>query len=118
MNLGRLANAGLTAAALMFGNLARAGDEFEGRYRVGPTTCNVTPVKMAFEVRWQRGVGHMMFFYEPGAAAGRHRFVSEDKPDGRDRFEFDDDRLNRGRFVRADGKVFPVYRLLPGSGSR
>lgn len=117
MKPGRFAAAGLTAAALMFGSLAHADDEFEGRYRVGPTSCTVTPVKMAFEVRWRRGVGHMMFFYEPGAAAGRRVFVSEDKPDGRDRFEFDDAGLNRGRFVRADGKVYPVRRLTSGSGS-
>ena len=87
-----------------------AADEFEGRYRVGPTTCTVTPVKMAFEVRWQKGSGHMLFFFDAQTDDGRYVFVSEEKPDGRDRFEFDDARLRTGKFVRADGRVFAVRK--------
>lgn len=97
--------------AAWLGGVALAADEFEGRYRVGPTTCTVTPVRMAFEVRWKRGNGHMLFFFREETPEGRYIFASEDKPDGRDRFEFDDRRLRSGRFVRSDGKVFEVRRL-------
>jgi hypothetical protein len=85
---------------------AAAAGEFEGRYRVGETTCTVKPIKMGFEVRWAKGTGAMIFFGEEG-----HRFVSEDAGKGSDSFVFDDDTLNSGTFIRADGKQTPVKRL-------
>jgi hypothetical protein len=84
--------------------------EFEGRYRVGPTTCTVKPVRMAFEVRWAKGREAMLFFFDDTDAQGRPVFVSEDRGRGTDRFIFDDNRYNAGIFVRADGKSFPVKR--------
>ena len=85
--------------------------EFEGRYRVGGTTCTVKPIKMAFELRWAKGKGAMRFFSDGVSAEGKPRFVSEDHGKGQDRFEFDDGNYNSGRFIRADGKVLTVQRL-------
>lgn len=79
---------------------------FEGTYRVGETTCTVKPIKMAFEVRWKKGSGSMIFFGEEG-----NRFVSQDKGKGQDVFVFDDDSLDTGKFVRADGKEMTVKRI-------
>lgn len=82
------------------------GDEFEGKYRVGDTTCIVKPVKMAFEIRWAKGSGSEYFFYKDANV-----FESEeDKSGGRNEFRFDDANYNSGTFVRADGKIFPISR--------
>ena len=61
---------------------------------------------MGYEVRWARGSGAMIFFAEQG-----NRFVSEDAGQGRDAFVFDDDNLNSGTFIRADGKQAALRRL-------
>lgn len=80
--------------------------EFEGKYRVGDTTCTAKPVKMAFEIKWAKGTGTEYFFYKDANV-----FESEeDKTGGRNEFRFDDENYNSGTFVRADGKTFPVSR--------
>ena len=80
--------------------------EFEGKYRVGDTTCTVRPDRMAFEVKWAKGSGSEYFFYKDAQV-----FESEeDKSGGRNEFRFDDENYNTGTFVRADGKTFPVSR--------
>ncbi len=80
--------------------------EFEGRYRVGDTTCMVRPDRMAFEVKWAKGSGSEYFFYKDANV-----FESEeDKSGGRNEFRFDDENYNTGTFVRADGKTFRVTR--------
>jgi hypothetical protein len=81
--------------------------EFEGKYRVGETTCTVRPDRMAFEVKWAKGSGSEYFFYKDAKV-----FESEeDKSGGRNEFRFDDDNYNSGTFVRADGKTFSVSRV-------
>jgi hypothetical protein len=85
--------------------------EFEGRYKVGNTTCTVVPIKMAFEVKWIKGQGVMSFFFDKTTPEGKSIFVSEDFGKGRDKFIFDDNFYNVGLFLRADGKVFTVERL-------
>jgi hypothetical protein len=84
---------------------------FAGTYRVGETTCTVKPVKMAFEVKWARGSGTMMFFFDGDESAGRYSYSSEDTGEGRDTFIFDDDRFETGRFVRADGREMAVRKI-------
>lgn len=80
--------------------------EFEGKYRVGDTTCTVRPDKMAFEVKWAKGSGSEYFFYKDAKV-----FESEeDKSGGRNEFRFDDDNYNSGTFLRSDGKSFSVSR--------
>lgn len=111
MRMTSLPAAVLLAISLWVSSLAFAADEFEGRYQVGTTACTVTPIKMAFEVRWKKGTGHMLFFFDAETTDGRYVFASEDKADGKDRFEFDDGRLRAGKFVRSDGKVFAVRKL-------
>ena len=86
------------------------GEEFEGTYQVGGTTCMVRPIKMAFEVRWTKGKGSMVFFYESNSRFGDHTYVSEEKPDGLDRFVFSDERLASGVFIRSDGVRYPVKK--------
>lgn len=87
------------------------GGEFEGIYRVGHTTCSVTPVKMAFEVRWAKGSGAMVFFYEWRSPFGEHVYVSEAKPNGVDRFVFATAELTAGVLLRADGARLPVTKV-------
>ena len=78
--------------------------EFQGKFKVGDTSCTVKPVKMAFEVKWAKGSGVEMFFFKDG-----NTFESDAKG-GPNRFEFDDENYNTGTFYRADGKTFPVQR--------
>ncbi len=85
--------------------------EFEGRYRVGKTSCSVIPVKMAFEVKWKKGQGVMLFFFDTTTPDGKTIFLSKDLGKGRDQFIFYDNGYNDGLFVRADGKKFKVERL-------
>lgn len=85
--------------------------EFEGRYKVGNTYCTVKPIKMAFEVKWTKGKGSMIFFFGQTTQDGKVVFISKELGKGRDQFVFDDDRYNVGVFIRADGKVFAVERL-------
>lgn len=84
--------------------------EFEGRYQVGETTCTVTPVKMAFEVKWTKGTGTEMFFYD-NAEDGKYTFASEPKAGKTNVFSFDDENYTSGTFYRGDGREFPVKRI-------
>ena len=85
---------------------ATGSTEFEGKYQVGDTTCTVKPAKMAFEVRWAKGSGVEMFF-----AHGDNGFKSDPSKGEPNRFVFDDDKYNSGKFFRGDGKTFPVKRI-------
>ena len=80
--------------------------EFEGKFQGRDTTCTVTPVKMAFEVRWEKGSGVEMFFAKEGNA-----FESSPEKGPTNRFEFDDASYSTGTFYRADGKSFPLKRV-------
>lgn len=80
--------------------------EFEGKYRVGETTCIVKPVKMAFEVRWAKGSGVEMFAFTED-----NTFESAPGEHDSNAFVFDDGNYNRGTFYRADGKSFAVTRV-------
>lgn len=83
---------------------------FEGKYKVGDTTCTVKPVKMAFEVRWAKGSGVEMFFFEErGTFAAT--FKSSSEQGTTNSFVFDDKNYDSGNFYRADGKEFAVTRL-------
>ncbi|HEX8369243.1 MAG TPA: DUF3828 domain-containing protein [Pyrinomonadaceae bacterium] len=92
-------------------NAANESGNFEGTYKVGATTCTVKPVKMAYEIKWAKGSGTMLFFTGDDVVAGANIFVSEDTGKGRDKFIFDDDNFATGKFVRADGKEMPVSRV-------
>lgn len=89
---------------------APALGEFEGKYQVGETTCYVKPVKMAFEVKWEKGAGAEMFFSE-GRADDRYIFASDPDSGKANSFAFDDDNYETGIFYRADGREFPVKRI-------
>lgn len=83
---------------------------FKGEFRVGPTTCHVTPVKMAFEVRWVRGSGVEMFFAKE-AENGKVIFEAEpNKYPKRSQFIFDDSSLTSGIYLRGDGRKFALGR--------
>ena len=83
--------------------------EFEGKYQIGDTTCNVKPIKMAFEVKWEKGTGTEIFFSE-GRANDRYIFASDPKTGKANSFAFDDENYNTGIFYRADGKEFAIKR--------
>jgi hypothetical protein len=93
-------------------NSAQKGAEegmFAGTYQVGEATCTVKPVKMAFELKWAKGTGTMMFFYE---GEGVLKYVSEDKGNGVDAFIFDDTTFTTGKFIRgSDGKQMAVRKI-------
>lgn len=84
---------------------------FEGRYRVGDTECTVKPIKMAFDVKWAKGKGSITFFFDSQASGDKFVYSAEETTAGADKFIFDDDSFERGRFVRADGKEFPVTKI-------
>lgn len=103
----------LTVILISFDALAGEADEFEGKYQVGSTTCTVKPIKMAFELRWAKGNGAMIFFFDKETKDSKYIYVSEEKGSARDRFEFDNRRLVSGKFIRSDGKVFLVRKISP-----
>lgn len=87
---------------------------FEGTYQVGDTTCTVKPIKMAFAVKWAKGTGTEIFFYDNTASeqsGGKKIFGTEDKGKGKDQFIFDNDRYQSGKFIRADGKEIKVRKI-------
>lgn len=87
-----------------------ATGEFEGKYQIGETTCTVKPIKMAFEVKWEKGTGTEIFFFLD-RANDRYTFASDPKTGKANSFAFDDENYNTGIFYRADGKEFPIKRL-------
>ena len=84
--------------------------EFEGKYQVGPTSCTVKPIKMAFEVKWEKGTGTEIFFFED-RADDKYIFASDPDKGKANVFAFDDENYNSGTFYRADGKEFVIKRL-------
>lgn len=85
--------------------------EFEGGFQVGPTTCIVKPVKMAFEVKWARGTGVEMFFSK-GEVEGKYIFETEAGKGGTtSKFSFDDASYTTGTYIRKDGKTYAIKRL-------
>jgi hypothetical protein len=104
---------GRTLLNTLKGNATRGGGGdsfFEGKYSVGSMTCDVKPVKMAFEVSCGARKVVKMFFSETDASASKPVFSSEDKGAGKERFVFDDNRFNSGNFIGADGKSLPVKK--------
>ena len=84
--------------------------EFEGKYQIGDTTCTVKPIKMAFEVKWEKGTGTEIFFFQD-RANDKYIFASDPKTGKANSFAFDDENYNTGTFYRADGKEFPIKRV-------
>lgn len=84
--------------------------EFEGKYQVGTAICTVKPVKMAFEVKWEKGSGVEMFFSQ-GEANDKFIFSSDPDKGKANSFSFDDENYNTGIFYRADGKELPIKRI-------
>lgn len=80
---------------------------FEGTYQVGTTTCTVKPIKMAFELKWAKGKGTLIFFYDSDSPEEHPTFVSDNK----DKFIFDNKQYNTGKFIRGDGKEFAVKKV-------
>ena len=82
---------------------------FEGVYQVGETTATVKPIKMAFELKWAKGSGTLIFHY---AGQGVLEYVSEGDGSGGDKFIFDDTTYTTGKFIRgSDGKEMRVKKI-------
>jgi hypothetical protein len=92
-------------------SFAENKSEFEGKYQVGNVTCTVKPIKMAFEVRWTKGKGVMIFFFDRKTKDGKYIFVSGEEDAIHDRFEFDNNQFIFGKFIRSDGKAFQVKKI-------
>jgi hypothetical protein len=86
-----------------------ADANFEGTYQVGETTCEVKPVKMAFEVRWAKGSGTEMFIYEHHENE-QHIYTSQGDGKRMNIFALNEN-LDSGEFIRADGKRFAVKKI-------
>jgi hypothetical protein len=87
-----------------------ADHNFEGKYQVGTAVCTVKAVKMAYEVKWEKGTGVEMFFSQ-GMANDKMIFAT-DPPKGKANiFSFDDDKYDAGIYYRADGKQMPIKRI-------
>jgi hypothetical protein len=99
---------GSTLRGIFRESASTADSEFEGKYRVGETTCTVKPVKMAFEVRWEKGSGTEMFFFKE---SDKGKSVFESEGEKTNLFIFDTENYNTGTFQRADGRTFPVKRI-------
>lgn len=91
-------------------NTSDENGEFEGTYQIGDTTCTVKPIKMAFEVKWARGTGTEIFFFQD-RANDKYIFASDPDKGKANVFSFDDENYNTGIFYRADGKEFPIKRV-------
>ncbi|MBK9156383.1 MAG: DUF3828 domain-containing protein [Chloracidobacterium sp.] len=79
--------------------------EFEGRYRVGDTTCTVEFKNKGYAVKWAKGSGVEYFSFMEGTT-----FASSTVESEANKFVFDDENYHTGTFFRADGKTFPVSR--------
>lgn len=97
--------------ALKVSATVRPLGEFEGRYRVGSTTCLVRPSRMSFEVRWAKGTKTTYFFFEGLDDSGQSVFASSDSGKRKERFIFADSNFNAGKFIGADGKIFSLTRV-------
>lgn len=101
-----------TLVSMLKEDAARENAEFRGEYRVGTTTCEVTPVRMAYEVRWLKGKGAEMFFFKE-ERDGKFIFESQkDKTGKTNRFVFDDGTYRSGNYYRGDGKIFTVSKVM------
>lgn len=93
-------------------NAESASGEFGGTYRVGDTTCTVKPVKMAFEVKWEKGAGAEIYFSADGSRPITDFAFTTDPKNGKANvFNFDDGNFDTGTFYRADGKELPIKRI-------
>ena len=90
---------------------ANAAGEFDGAYQIGDTKCTVKPIKMAFEVRWEKGTGTEIFFAQDRGDGGKYIFASNPLEGKPNKFAFDDENYNAGTFYRADGKEFAIKRI-------
>ena len=53
----------------------------------------------------------MIFVFDGDAGTGNYTYSSEDGGKGKDTFIFDDDTFTTGKFIRADGREFPVSKV-------
>ncbi len=65
---------------------------------------------MAFEVKWAKGTGTEIFFFQD-RADDKYIFASDPKTGKANVFSFDDENYNTGIFYRADGKEFSIKRM-------
>ena len=94
------------APPLVISNLIE-DDFFQGTYRVGATTAQVKPIKMAFEVKWANRRAPQIFFYDSNSS--QTVYISEGaRPE---RWVFVDESLTAGYFQGADGKKLDVRRV-------
>jgi len=86
-----------------------AGD-LHGKYMVGRTSCIIKPIKMSYEVTWAKGVGKTYLFFE---GKQDRKVVYKDTDGGEHifgRFIFDSDKLDKGFYIRSDGKRYTVIK--------
>lgn len=50
--------------------VGEADSDFEGIYRVGTTTCTISPSKMSYELKWEKGSEPIHFFYKSDGGNG------------------------------------------------
>ena len=86
-------------------------NELEGTYRVGSTGCTIWAIRMAYEIKWAKGKGTNLLFFNQRIGSKiiyNETDQASDKYYGR--FEFFNDH-SRGIFIRNDGKEFNVEKI-------
>ena len=85
--------------------------EFEGTYRVGSTKCSIWEIRMVYEIKWVKGKGTNVIFFD--YKKGDKLVYNETDPANDiyyGRFEFYKDHA-RGIYIRKDGKEFDVEKI-------
>jgi hypothetical protein len=97
-------------ALILTGTSKSEPGDFEGIYKVGDEYCRVTPVKMAFEVFWIKSGKSEIYFY---SGTEKEIIIFETDPaygDKPNSFYFNDASMQKGKFVRFDGKELKVEK--------
>ena len=99
-----------------FSNISYAnqGNNIDGRYSVGKTSCTIEWDfgERAYKVYWQDGIGYTLLFYEDVLPNGNIVY-KEYESDGNTftgKFTFKDVSYRKGEYERADGTIFTVKR--------
>lgn len=107
-------NDGSTLRSILTANASNAGatrdQNFQGTYGVGADRCNVTPIKMAFQVFCMGARTRTTYFYDSAASEESHKptFTTESKSA---KFVFDDEQFRTGKFVTTAGRELSLRKI-------
>ena len=107
-------------APICFAQDLGPGGGFKGTYEVGSTRCLVTPVRMAYEVRWPGVRQPEYYFYDEKSSTDSAVIMLTDPaytPGPVRKFIFSSRQMEEGFYVGKDSRKLPVRRVAaPGDG--